>query len=134
MLDKILGSLGGILGIVDDIHTSDEERLSMKTALLGLQMEIVSTVIQAERDVSMARADVVKAEAASSSWLTATWRPITMLTFLVLIVLSQLGFTAPVPEQMWPLLQLGIGGYVAGRSLEKIVPSVVGALKARDEA
>lgn len=134
MLDKIIGAVGGLFGLVDDIHTSDEERLSLKQGLLAMQMEIVSTVIEAERDVSKARAEVVKAEAQSPNFLTSSWRPITMLTFLALIVLSQLGFTAPVPEQMWPLLQLGIGGYVAGRSLEKIVPSVVSAIKARDEA
>jgi hypothetical protein len=133
MLDKVLGSLGGLFGLIDDIHTSDEEKLTVKSALLGLQMDVVSTVIEAERDVSMARSEIIKAEAQSSHFLTSTWRPITMLTFLVLIVASQLGFTDPVPEQMWPLLQLGIGGYVAGRSLEKTVPAVVSALKAREE-
>lgn len=55
-----------------------------------------------------------------SAWLTATWRPVTMLVFVALIVVAQLGLTPPVPEPMWPLLQLGLGGYVLGRSAEKI--------------
>jgi hypothetical protein len=79
-----------------------------------------------------ARADIIKAEAASESWLAQSWRPILMLTFGALIVARWMGFAAPGISQeeilkLWEIVQLGLGGYVIGRSVEKIVPQVVGA-------
>lgn len=83
-----------------------------------------------------ARADIIKAEAASESWLAQSWRPIMMLTFGALIVARWLGYAAPGISQeeilkLWNIVELGLGGYVIGRSVEKIVPQVVGALKGK---
>lgn len=81
-----------------------------------------------------ARADIIKAEAASESWLAQSWRPILMLTFGALIVARWMGFAAPGISdteiiKLWDIVELGLGGYVIGRTAEKIVPQVVGALK-----
>ena len=134
ILSKVSDLLGGAFGLVDDLHTSDEEKLGLKAQLLTIQTGVVSEVIQAQSKMAEMQAGIIQAEAQSSHWLTSTWRPITMLTFLVLIVLAQLGLTGPVPEDMWPLLKLGLGGYVIGRSFEKTVPSVLGSLKSREQA
>lgn len=76
-----------------------------------------------------ASADIVKTEAASSNWLAASWRPVTMLTFVGLIVARWFGWAAPElePEEylkLWDIVQLGLGGYVIGRSVEKIAPAM----------
>ena len=45
-----------------------------------------------------------------------------MLTFLGLVVCDSFGWLAnPLAAEAWTLLQIGLGGYVAGRSGEKIV-------------
>lgn len=80
------------------------------------------------------RAGIVKAEAESSNWLTASWRPITMLTFTALIVARWFGWAAPELSQeeylaLWDIVQLGLGGYVVGRSAEKVLPGIAAALK-----
>lgn len=80
------------------------------------------------------RAEIVKAEAASSHWLAASWRPILMLTFGGLIVARWMGYSAPnISEaevlKLWDIVELGLGGYVIGRSAEKIVPAVATAMK-----
>ena len=120
MLGKIGDILGSVLGLVDDLVTTDEERMQLKVPLLALQTQVITTVIEAEKSALESRAAIITAEAQSTHWLTATWRPITMLTFLALIVIGQFGGT-PVPPEMWPLLKLGLGGYVIGRSAEKMV-------------
>ena len=122
-------ALGGIFGLVDDLHTSDEERLEKKAELLKIETIIMSEVIASERAATEAQGKIITAEASSTHWITATWRPITMLSFLVLITLAQFGLTAPVPEQMWPLLTLGIGGYVVGRTVEKTASNVLSSLR-----
>ena len=81
-----------------------------------------------------AQADIVKTEAASSNWLAASWRPITMLTFTALIVARWFGWAAPNLSEaeylkLWDIVQLGLGGYVVGRSVEKIAPSIADAFK-----
>lgn len=78
---------------------------------------------------------VIAAEANSEHWLVAAWRPITMLTFVVIIAnnyivypyLSLFFSDAPmleIPQGMWSLLNIGLGGYVVGRTGEKIAKSV----------
>jgi len=52
-----------------------------------------------------------------------------MLTFGGLIVARWLGFSAPgISEaeilKLWSIVELGLGGYVIGRSAEKIIPSI----------
>ena len=80
------------------------------------------------------QAEIVKTEAQSDHWLTACWRPILMLTFGGLIVARWLGWSAPnITEaevlKLWSIVELGLGGYVIGRSVEKVVPAIAGALK-----
>ena len=82
----------------------------------------------------MASADIIKAEAQSEHFLTATWRPILMLTFGALIVARFLGWTAPGINEveylkLWDIILVGIGGYTIGRSAEKIVPAIATAMK-----
>ena len=84
--------------------------------------------------VFTAQAQIVQSEAQSQNWLASSWRPITMLTFVVLIVARWFGWAAPNLSEaeylkLWDIVQLGLGGYVIGRSVEKIVPSVAGAIK-----
>ncbi len=73
-------------------------------------------------------ASIITAEAKSEHWLTSTWRPLVMLTFTGLIVLRWLGLTVDIPaeieQELWSVVQLGIGGYTIGRSGEKIATTM----------
>jgi hypothetical protein len=116
--------------MVDKIHTSDEERLQAKAALFGLQSELSQTLIDYESKLLAAQSSVIIAEAQGQSWLQRSWRPITMLTFLLLVVMDTLGLTAfRLSEEAWTLLQIGLGGYVVGRSVEKTAPSLMKAMR-----
>ena len=73
---------------------------------------------------SIGGSKVVLAEAQGHSWLQRNWRPVTMLTFVALVAAKWLGFTAPgvteaVEMELMRLIQLGLGGYIVGRSVEK---------------
>jgi hypothetical protein len=117
---------------IDNLHTSDEERLSIKAELLGVQAKLVSEVIVYETKLIDAQANVIMSEANAESWIARSWRPITMLTFVALIVYSQLTENV-IPDQLWTVVQIGLGGYVAGRSLEKTAKSVVKVLKTKEQ-
>ena len=73
--------------------------------------------------------EIIVAEA-KGNWLQRSWRPILMLAFGFIVIYVK--FVAPLfnlqsPElenEFWNLLQLGIGGYVIGRSAEKIAGNI----------
>jgi hypothetical protein len=133
MLAKIGDLLGRAVGLVDDVVTSDEERLQLKAPLFQMQAQILSLVLEGEKQMLDARTAIVQAEIKSESWLTRMWRPLTMVTFVVVSVLSWAQLGPPMPEWMEGMIQLGLGGYLGGRSLEKIASQTVSALKAREE-
>ena len=116
--------------LIDSLHTSDEERLQAKAVLLQIQTEVSNRTIEYESKLLEAQSSIIVAEAQSDSWLTRSWRPITMLTFVALIVLSFF-MAIPIPSDLWFVIKLGLGGYGGGRSLEKTGPAVVNALKQR---
>ena len=120
--------------MIDDVHTSTEEKLEQKAKLLDLQVNFMEEGLQYELAQLEAKSKIIEAEAKSDHFLTATWRPITMLTFLALVVCDQFGLlTFRLADPAWTLLHLGLGGYVVGRSFEKVVPAMTAALKKKEQ-
>ena len=127
---NIFGFIGQVFEpaakLVDSLHTSDAERLEAKQKLYEAQSQVTSKLLDYEKLLLESQAKIITAEAQGSSWLQRNWRPITMITFLVLVVCDSFGLLAfRLAEQAWTLLQIGLGGYVIGRSAEKIVPHVL---------
>lgn len=89
-----------------------------------IEAEVQKELITNTHNEFQAAAKIVLAEA-QGSWLKGNWRPLTMLIFVGLICAHWLGFTpdnlseAEVLELM-DLVQIGLGGYVLGRSAEKV--------------
>ena len=124
MLGTILGILGKIAGTVADRVFPDPAN----------EQALQAAVLEKTSEIEQAAADVVKAEAQGQSWLQRTWRPITMLTFVALIVARWLGWSAPnlgeaEALKLWDIVELGLGGYVIGRSAEKVLPGLVESMK-----
>lgn len=125
----IIELIGGIFKpaaeLVDELHTSEEERLKHKERLLEVQAIAMQTVFEYESDSLQARAAIVNSEAQSDHWIVASWRPIVMLTLTALVVVDSFGWLAnPLSGEAWLLLQIGLGGYVVGRSGEKIAKTI----------
>jgi len=111
---------------VEDVDKANELRAQM----FGVQMQMSEKMMDYERQLLDAQKSVIVAEATGQSWMQRNWLPITMLTFLALVVCDSFGWLAnPLAGEAWTLLQIGLGGYVAGRSLEKIAPKVTEVMK-----
>ena len=120
--------------LIDELHTSEEEKLQIKAEMFKLQQDITNKVIAYETQLMDNQAKVILAEAQGESWLQRNWRPLMMIWFAVLLGMYWFGFTPAnlsqqTIDQLFLLMQLGIGGYIVGRSGEKIIPQVVEALK-----
>lgn len=125
MMSLISGMFAPAAALIDNLHTSEEERLEIKLKMFEIQMNAAMQAQEYEAALLEAKANIITAEAQGASWLQRSWRPITMLTFLALVVCDSFGLLEfRLAEQAWTLLQIGLGGYVMGRSAEKIIPKV----------
>jgi len=119
--------------LIDDLVTSDEERLKLKNEMLKLKQQMEEKVLEYETKLLDAQSSIIGKEAMGHSWLQRNWRPITMLTFLILVVLDSFAVLKnPLTEDAWLLLQIGLGGYVVGRSAEKLIPAFAQRKKSDD--
>jgi hypothetical protein len=126
-MDPVTAALGIGSQLIDRLWPSDEQKSAARLELLKLAQSGELTVLTAQ-------AGIIQTEAASDHWLAANWRPLTMLIFVGLIVARWFGWAAPNLAQeeyikLWSIVELALGGYVIGRSVEKILPSAVSALK-----
>ena len=110
----------GIGGVIDNLHTSKEEKMS---AELKIKELIASYEVQMEKEISSRWT----ADMASDSWLSKNVRPLVLIFLVistVLMIFIDAGTINFVVEPKWTdLLQLVlitvIGAYFVGRSLEK---------------
>ena len=113
--NKIIGSVGNA---IDSLTTTNEEKASLKNELTKIVSSELNKLHESQKQVILAEA--------SGNFLQRSWRPIIMLAFAVVVLISC--FTEVklnnVPEAFWGLLKIGIGGYIGGRSLEKISKTV----------
>ena len=87
--------------------------------------ELTEMFINGELKELEQQAGVIKAEAQGEGWLQRSWRPIVMLVFTALVVCRWMGWAASdlspeVELKLFSIVQLGIGGYIASRGLEKV--------------
>ena len=126
-MNKILGWFtGGVVkevgNVIDKLFTSEEERIKAKN-------EVFKVLQEQQLELQKLQTEIVLAEA-NGNWLQRSWRPILMLAFGFIVIYVK--FVAPlfdlkIPElenEFWDLLQIGIGGYVVGRSAEKIADKI----------
>ena len=126
MIPAIAAGLFGIGEKLIDHWFPNSEEADKRKAEFALMIQ------QGKMQELETMASVIREEAKSEHFLVAAWRPITMLTFVFIIAnnyilypyLSLFWETAPIleiPADLWDLLKIGIGGYIAGRSGEKMV-------------
>ncbi len=126
MIKELLGA--GLGTAVDNVlgRFFEDKDQAAKAA-----QELRIAMLEHEQTANQLARDVVVAEAKSDHWVTSAWRPIVMLMFAAMIgnnyiiapyLDAILGTSVmfDMPEQAWSLLSVGLGGYVLGRSGEKI--------------
>lgn len=135
----VIGDLfKGLFGTIDELHTSTEEKLTLQQQMFSLQVSLTEKLLDFQARMAEAQSRIITAEATSDSWIAKNWRPITMLTFVALVVfrwtglLSVLGFpqvnvSEAIEKELWLIIQIGLGGYIGGRSVEKVA-EVVGTV------
>ena len=125
---QLLGAASPIIGAlfktVDKAIDSKEEREKIKS---NIQQQVMAGEM---KELSTA-ANIILAEAKSESWLARSWRPLLMMVAIIIIANNYLfvpyanaflgvGIELELPDALWTLLTIGVGGYTLGRSSEKV--------------
>lgn len=136
----ITGIFSGAKDIISQFVADPVAKMQAAAKMAELETGFREKQLEAERDFAAEQAKVIVAEAQSDSWLARNWRPITMLTFVAIIVWNYIvvgtvgAFVErihiiAIPTDMWELLKLGIGGYIGARTVEKVAPDIIAAIK-----
>jgi hypothetical protein len=126
-MKKIIDWFGGsvikdLMSGLDKLFTSKEEKIIAENAIKQI-------LLQKQLELQKMQTDVIITEA-KGNWLQRSWRPILMMSFgFIVIYVKFIGplFGLPIPPlelEFWELLKIGIGGYVVGRSAEKIANNI----------
>ena len=110
-----------IMSEVDKLHVSAEEKGTLRKEAVVSLLELHSNVIMQEYQ--------------NGTWLSRSWRPLTMLSFVGVVLYTN--FLGPMFElktvtldpEMWLLIKIGLGGYLPLRSVEKLAGTIVPNMK-----
>lgn len=132
-----MGLVNGPLSKILESHVAD----AAVRAKLAAEME-QKLLAHLTREMELGQA-VVMAEVQSEHWLSRSWRPMLMLLLMGFLLLAGLilpladviaGMRIPfeprwqmLPQGFWDFLAVGMGGYIGGRSLEKVAGAVTQA-------
>ncbi len=138
MIGFLASLLGGpIVNSVTELVKGFQERQMTEAEM---RAEVEKAVLDTITNVTKSQADVIMAETQSEDWLTRNWRPIVALTaffsywYVVVLyphlyawgIMPQLGFGEVGLENLFYLAVVSVGGYVGGRTVEKVTRTIVG--------
>lgn len=105
---------GDIARVIDKLSLSSTQKRELELQLL------LALYKHTEQEVQL-RAEILAAEM-GGNWLQRSWRPLVMLAFTGVVVAGAFIDIPMLKEdsQFWNILQIGVGGYVVGRSMEGI--------------
>ena len=114
------GIVETVAGVIERLSISSTEKKRLK-------QELETLLVDYEREHLQVQSGVLRSEA-QGNWLQRSWRPIIMLVFATIVLIGTF-FDLPIlsdTSRFWDLLEIGIGGYVIGRSAEKITGRLKG--------
>ena len=136
LIGKIVDSGANMIKSYFPPDLTPEQKAKLEEGLQVYQLEMSKQMNEYSKTVIESQSKIIQAEANSGSWLSQNWRPITMLVFVFIIANNYILYPylsmftdkatmLQIPDDMWNLLKLGLGGYVVGRSVEKSVKAYV---------
>lgn len=142
VVGTLISSALGVANTPDSVAQAIQADPSSAAKLIEIQSTnqqmITQMLVQLTTVQTQEGAQTVRAETASESWITSNWRPLAMLMFCAIILNNYIiapyaqaifgtSVSLPTPPDLWELIKIGLGGYVVGRSGEKMLISYLQA-------
>ena len=122
--------LGAIAPLAKVLFSTIEKAVPDKDLQEKLKAQLQTQLLQSNTQELQAAAKIVEAEA-KAGWFASSWRPLLMYVLIFILVWNYVigpvikVFTGAIisfelPGDVWTLLNVGLGGYVVGRSAESV--------------
>ena len=126
--------LGAVAPLAKILFSTIEKSVPDKDLQEKLKAQLQTQLLQSNTQELQAAAKIIEAEAKAGVF-ASSWRPLLMYVLIFILVWNYiLGpvvkiFTGAVisfelPGDVWGLLQIGLGGYVVGRSAESVARTI----------
>ena len=130
----MLAALSTIAPLAKMLFSTVDKAITDKDLAEKLKAQLNTELLKSSTEQLKAAASIVEAEA-KSGWFSASWRPLLMYVLIFILVWNYIigpviklmigtVITFELPGDVWTLLQIGLGGYVVGRSGESIARSL----------
>jgi hypothetical protein len=135
--------LGAVAPLAKILFSTIEKSVPDKDLQEKLKSQLQTQLLQSNTQELQAAAKIIEAEA-KAGWFASSWRPLLMYVLIFILVWNYiLGpvvkiFTGAVisfelPGDVWGLLQIGLGGYVVGRSAESVARTIANKPQSKDQ-
>ena len=122
--------LGAVAPIAKILFNTIEKAVPDKDLQEKLKAQLQTQLLQSHTQELTAAAKIIEAEA-KAGWFASSWRPLLMYVLIFILVWNYVigpvikVFTGAIisfelPGDVWTLLNVGLGGYVVGRSAESV--------------
>jgi len=122
--------LGAVAPLAKVLFSTIEKAVPDKDLQERLKSQLQTELLQSHTQELHAAAKIIEAEA-KAGWFASSWRPLLMYVLIFILVWNYVigpvikVFTGTVisfelPGDVWTLLNVGLGGYVIGRSAESV--------------
>ena len=122
--------LGAVAPLAKVLFNTIEKAVPDKDLQEKLKAQLQTQLLQSHTQELTAAAKIIEAEA-KAGWFASSWRPLLMYVLIFILVWNYVigpvikVFTGAVisfelPGDVWTLLNVGLGGYVIGRSAESV--------------
>lgn len=126
----MLPMLGAVAPLAKILFNTIEKAVPDKDLQAKLKADLQTQLLQSHTQEIQAAAKIVEAEA-KAGWFASSWRPLLMYVLIFILVWNYVigpvikVFTGAIisfelPGDVWTLLNVGLGGYVVGRSAESV--------------
>jgi hypothetical protein len=126
----MLPMLNAIAPLAKILFNTIEKSVPDKDLQAKLKADLQTQLLQSNTAELQAAAKIVEAEA-KAGWFSASWRPLLMYVLIFILIWNYVlgpvilfffkaSITITLPGDVWTLLQIGLGGYVVGRSAESV--------------
>ena len=126
----MLPMLNAVAPLAKILFSTIEKSVPDKDLQAKLKADMQTQLMQSHTQELTAAAKIIEAEA-KAGWFASSWRPLLMYVLIFILVWNYVigpvikVFTGAVisfelPGDVWTLLNVGLGGYVVGRSAESV--------------
>ncbi len=130
----MLPVLQAVAPLAKILFNTVDKAVADKDLAAKLKADLQTQMLQSHTQELTAAAKIIEAEA-KAGWFASSWRPLLMYVLIFILVWNYVlgpvilfffkaSITITLPGDVWSLLQIGLGGYVVGRSAESVARTI----------